>query len=435
MTLSPPLGNLLVLVLAFGAAWASADDLGPFTFDDGQGRVYAQERLRAEFWDNGYATRLDSDTGDEYIGYHRLYLGLNWQPLEVLGFGLELRDSRTHNGPDVLYADGDQTNAFIADDPLDISQAWGKLSAPGELQLDLTLGRQYWVIGDQRLVGGLKWTNNARGFDGVKLDTRIGELPVTVLHGRHVNQFNQAHINDVWDSGYDYLSGVVVGHELFGTPGSLVYTLYSDRKSPTLRDTLTVGALSKWQSGSFAFSNELALQGGDSHQAYAFSLRGTYAIQDAPADPSIGIELNYGSGDDDLTDGSSRTFDNLYPTNHAHYGMMDFASWRNAMNAGLLTTVHPHEKLTTRLDVWALGLAESEDHWYAASGAPVGSASARDNGSHYLGTEIDFINTIRVCRNLTVEVAFGYFFSGSATKGRSTGDDSAFTYVEGSLTF
>src|SRR5690606_39226617 len=120
-----------------------------------------------------------------------------------LAFGLEVRDSRDHNAPDAFYADGDRTNGFNDDDPLDISQLYLSIRTPGDDTFAATVGRQYWAIGDQRLVGHLKWTNNARGFEGAKVDAKIGELPLTFYYGRHLNQFDQQHVNDVWDSAYD----------------------------------------------------------------------------------------------------------------------------------------------------------------------------------------------------------------------------------------
>lgn len=65
------------------------------------------------------------------------------------------------------------------------------------------------------------------------------------------------------------------------------------------------------------------------HEALAASVGGGYTCAKTFGTPRLGLEYNFSSGDHDPTDGKNETLDNLFPTNHKHYGYMDFLGWRN----------------------------------------------------------------------------------------------------------
>lgn len=66
-------------------------------------------------------------------------------------------------------------------------------------------------------------------------------------------------------------------------------------------------------------------------RAWAFAGRTGYTFKDLGWKPRFGIEYDYASGDNDPTDSTHKTFDNLYPTNHwqNNYGAIDLISWQN----------------------------------------------------------------------------------------------------------
>jgi hypothetical protein len=407
-----------------------------FHFDHGKGRVTVEERLRAENWDDTFGLRL-SDAGDEWLVYHRLLVTIDHAPTEWFSYRAQLRDSRVHAGPRGYYTDGDKMNGFAIDDPLEIGELSITLKQLFEQPVEVTVGRQYWAIGDQRLIGHLKWTNNTRYFDGVKaVLSYVENWPLTLYAGRHVNQFSQNDLNDIFDTAHEEVFIASIPNHLPTVDDGVIYLVLSDRKTPSALDSATLSVLSRWSFGNgFSLSNETAMQLGDEHLAGAVSLRGTYAWQDVACKPQVALEANWGSGDSDPGDGDSHTFDNLYHTNHAHYGVMDGASWRNARSLGLLTQAKPHERWTTQVNLWLLGLDQPEDQWYAAAGAPVGSAAKRANDSRFIGTELDVVNTVKVCKNLSVELGLSYLWAGDATEGRSGGEDGSFAYLQGVLTY
>ena len=64
--------------------------------------------------------------------------------------------------------------------------------------------------------------------------------------------------------------------------------------------------------------------------------------------PRVGLEYSYASGDGNAADNKQGAFQNLFPTNHLHYGYMDAFSWSNIHNIALHLSAKPTGKDTTR---------------------------------------------------------------------------------------
>ena len=69
-------------------------------------------------------------------------------------------------------------------------------------------------------------------------------------------------------------------------------------------------------------------RGPDDHEANAFALAAGYVF-DVRYRPALRFEWDRATGDGDPEDARSREFNNLFPTNHAHYGYADLLGWRN----------------------------------------------------------------------------------------------------------
>ena len=67
-------------------------------------------------------------------------------------------------------------------------------------------------------------------------------------------------------------------------------------------------------------------------EAYAFHIDGGVTLP-VPMAPRLSAEFNTASGN--KGDGKWRSFDQLYPTNHIHFGYMDRMSWKNMNHLGV----------------------------------------------------------------------------------------------------
>src|SRR4029450_11866901 len=92
------------------------------------------------------------------------------------------------------------------------------------------------------------------------------------------------------------------------------------------------------------YEGEFAFQGGQVSDldltAFAVHLGRGYNF-DPPRTPRLFLEHNFASGDDNATDGDIETFQNLFPSNHPRYGIMDLFSCQNLHNPALNLRAKP----------------------------------------------------------------------------------------------
>jgi len=153
------------------------------------------------------------------------------------------------------------------------------------------------------------------------------------------------------------------------------------------------------------------------------------------AKPRIGIEYDRASGDDDSTDDTFKTFENLFPTNHPHYGYMDYVGWRNMQDMRISLSTKPTKTSGVSLDYHLFSLAEEADNWYRASGAVFRSAAT--NSETELGQEIDLVAYILLKEKIRLEAGYGHFFPGDYVKVNfpTATDDSDFAYLQMGTSF
>jgi hypothetical protein len=125
-----------------------------------------------------------------------------------------------------------------------------------------------------------------------------------------------------------------------------------------------------------------------------------------PMQPRIGIEWNQASGDSNANTctGSSsvttgqcnstwRGFDQLFPTNHIHFGYMDRMAWKNMVHFGTTLNLRPSPQSHFEVAAHKLYLNNENDNWYGANQNPF-MITPSGNQEDELGTEIDVIYTL-----------------------------------------
>jgi hypothetical protein len=150
--------------------------------------------------------------------------------------------------------------------------------------------------------------------------------------------------------------------------------------------------------------------GGRDLRAFASYIEGGYTFK-APWKPRLGLEYSYGSGDGNAADNKQGAFQNLFPTNHLHYGLMDAFSWSNIHDIALHLSAKPTTKLTTSLDYHVLWLADTADIWRRAN-ATTAVRPANAAASNYAGSELDVLVTYAASSHLTLTAGYSHFFAG-----------------------
>lgn len=157
-----------------------------------------------------------------------------------------------------------------------------------------------------------------------------------------------------------------------------------------------------------------------------------YIFRDTKKGINFGPE---GSGqlDEHTIDGVRGTFDNLYPTNHLHYGYMDRASLQNLNNVRLQGSARPVGGVYVQVDVHMMRVYDTRDALYNAGRKAYRLATDPEGVSSYVGTELDFLLKWKVNRYVSILAGYTHFFAGEYLRATGGGDDGQFFYMQTSI--
>jgi len=283
-----------------------------------------------------------------------------------------------------------RTNGFI--DRLDLRQLFVELTSPAEaLPAKFKIGRQELSYGEQRFVGAFDWSNVTRVFDAVK----VSWTPTTwaQLDG----WFSQPVLIDrVRPDSADH------GDNFYGLYTSLTFV-----KDHALDTFLFIR---------HDRDNELG-----------------YTFTDVPWAPRLGMEYHHGSGDDNTSDGQVGNFDNLFPTNHLHYGYIDFASLRNLDHLEANLTVKPAKPLTLVAKHHWFFRDTNKSAWFNAGQGVIRAAGV--SASETLGQETDLLVKWQVSQHVDTLMGYSHFHAGAFVRDTGAGDDANFFYWQTTVKF
>ncbi len=275
-------------------------------------------------------------------------------------------------------------------------------------------GRQELAFGEQRLIGGLSWTNTSRSFDAVRVALRH--------RGYRLDAFASSVV--VFDKdGFNRSATGNNFHGLYGAIEKLVpraiielYALW--RLAPAPRaDFKTIGF--RWTGrlpARFDYGVEMAGQNGrfgsDTVRAWAGHWLLARTLSQATCKPRMIAEYNYASGDEDPHDGKRGTFDHLYPTGHDKYGLADQVGWRNIHHVRGGVECKPRQKwlLIGSYNSW--WLPSVRDGLYNAAGAVVARVADGAVAGRHVGQELDFQSIHSLSQQLQVGLGFAHIIPG-----------------------
>jgi hypothetical protein len=336
-------------------------------------------------------------------------------------------------------------NGAEGDDPIDLFQGYVRL---GDKNLNLTIGRQTLIYGDERLVGAFDWNNIGRTFDAVKFhygkETWSIEAFASSVVVPQRDEFDQSDLFDGNDTGRNQIfSGLYfssTGLIPVQTTDLYAFELHEEYKTGDT-DFVTLGTRMKADPkklSGFDYETEMAVQTGNVKgkdlAAFAGHWGAGYNWLDTAWKPRFGIEYNYATGDSNPADGKVNTFQNLFPTNHLFYGMMDLFSWQNISNPALSFSVQPTEKVKVKLDYNFFWLADTSDAWYRANGTTQ-VRPISPNADSYVGSELDLVVNWKISKNVTLGGGYGHFFDGKYAKASGAASDADFAYTMLTINF
>lgn len=416
-------------------------------------------------------TRPKASIDDDYV-LNQTRLWADADVNEHLRIFIQLQDARAFGveGTTVGFANDGANNR------MDIHQGYFDLRKLFDLPLTVRVGRQEIVWGDHRVIGNLVWSNQGRVFDGGRFMWDTDAIHAEVFaakvdeHGFFGNAGKKAGTFD--DNADESIYAAQLAFKKL-VPGALLELMYIQKND---QDNVANSAVTNlYAVASNAAADPLHLGSGnviihdfgvridgklpnldavdytiESHgqvgdygdmnqKAWAFAGRTGYTFKEVAWKPRIGFEYDFASGDDDPTDGTHETFDNLYPTNHwqGNYGFIDLLSWQNMHDFRGNIKVAPTSKMTVQVDYHYYLLAEEEDGWYQAGGAlvaarPAGGFTSNDNN---LAQEVDLTISYQLYKNVGILAGYSFFKAEDWIENNIDDFDTNWGYIQTTVTF
>jgi hypothetical protein len=365
------------------------------------------------------------------------------------------------------------------DSGMDVNQAFLFVGNHKEFPVSVKVGRQELAYGDQRLVGHLRWANNARTFDALKVRWQNPLFGVDLFTGglvyndsRNLNKSNsQDHFSGAYFNFPTLLKNEIA--EAYLLARNVERGIATDDwrgvpapfRFPGAQDVYTAGLRVKSKPNAydpFDYGFELMRQFGNrtavfpatavaaalaaprlDHRAYAAVLQGGYTWTQSTMQPRLALIYSYGSGDKSATDAKSGTFQNLFPTNHLFYGYMDLSSLQNLHDIRLAYSLKPTTTSVIALEGHMHFLGRTSDFWYNVAGVPrnfAGAAVGSGGGyrinpgySKHVGNEVDLVAAWTFRPYAQVEAAVARYFRGDYIKQSLRGvgsKDATYFYVQ-----
>jgi len=368
------------------------------------------------------------------------------------------------------------------DGPFQLQMAYVQIGDPKVFPVTAKIGRQELTYGDQRLVGNAFWLNIPHTFDAVKLRYQNSFLGVDVFAANLVyveeDRFETGNSQDTLSGAYADFPGLSKDSvtELYLFARNVARGIVTDNwalvpapfRFTSPEDIYTLGYHTKSKPGAFGpwdYGVEVMWQFGDrtavfpatpvtaarvaprlDQNAWAFVVQGGYTLKDAPWKPRVAMIVSAASGDQNSKDLDSQTFQNLLPSNHGLYGIMDMSSLQNIVDYRLSLTARPSATTSLALDAHQQYLETTNDYWYNVASVPrntPGAAAGSGRGfginpgySSDLGQEADFIGGWTAHRGLLLEIGLGHFFRGDYVREslRAVGSrDANYCYLQATL--
>ncbi|MCK4406711.1 MAG: alginate export family protein [Bacteroidales bacterium] len=352
--------------------------------------IKAELRPRAEFR-NGYKALNDSVNDPAFFVSQRTRLIFNYSD-EKFKIGISLQDVRVWG--DFTYSSS--TGVFGNRASTYLNQAWLELFI--NKYSSLTIGRQYLIYDDQRLLSARNWNQNSLSYDALvykfKKNTFIFDLGFS-LNNKRENIFgNNYPYNVIKTLNFLYLKkninklsvsvlAIASGYQKHGTAETIYMRATTGSYLEYKTEKLFVSASGYYQFGKNKTGMDV--------NAYLLSAKTKYNIWKF----KIGAGIDVASGKNKLKTDSSyinkdQMFSVLYGSRHKFYGNMDyFSNLPAATNGGGLVDIFAtlNYKLTSTT---GLGMAY---HFFALQNNVIDPTyTGQDTKAlkKSLGSELDF---------------------------------------------
>jgi hypothetical protein len=303
-------------------------------------------------------------------------------------------------------------------DSFDLRQGYLELHSK---PVEIFAGRQELKFGDERVIGISDWTDNSRTWDG--FDLRVGNKNRVDLFSTSVVVVHPTSL-DLHGAGLTFHG--VEGHIASLAPRTTVEPFVLVRALPRvlsqqkiyggeLEATTGAYAASQLPLG-FEYSATGTLQRGsysnDSIHAGSGIVRAGYTAKGLGWSPRLQGEYDYATGNPHRDAMRIGTNDQIYPSNHNAFGLVDLFGFENIKQVRGNLDLKPAENLSLLFQAGSLHVVTTHDSVYSGSGSAVVKAPAAGFAKDDIGTEFDASAKYVLHKYLVANVGVGHLFPG-----------------------
>jgi len=365
------------------------------------------------------ATRFEPTNTDFLLNRLRLYT--NWQISDRVRFYGE-----------GIYADVTKDDDYI---PRPIDRNFGDfLNLFFDVQvadgIGVRIGRQELLLGNQRLVSPLDWSNTRRTFEGVRVMTQSGDWAVDGFFTNFVPvdpfRFDEADYNQPF---YGYYV-TYTGFENFSL--ETYYFGYDNTNPGAITENFSLhtmgvrvnGGIDDWlfeMEGGPQFGRQMGLDR-DHRASFITAGVGRKLGESLPWSPTLWVYYDYASGDDGT--GSFNRFNHLFPLGHKYLGYIDAVQRANIQAPNVLLSMQPSSKLSFHLWYYHFMANQAGDIVPSIGGTPPQSTTER-----HFGDELDFLAVYQMTPRANLWFGWSHLWRGNKILAPSDADF-FYTHVE-----
>lgn len=368
-----------------------------------------------------YRARLESFTNQNYSSEHDSYYS---QRLDLHG-SLHL-GKRVRFFGELYHGLTSGPNRFLEDETLDLHQGFLEviLHEDDLSTFSIRGGRQEIGYGISRLVGIREGPNMRRSFDLIKLDYQWKKRSVNILYGKELTYGFEAFDNESQffqeDGLSPFLWGIYIKENTVGRIGNFDFYYFGFHSNASILNDISgqetrhsLGIRSYGNFRRFSYNTELIYQfgklGSATINAYNFETDWKLMLVSGGWKPTMGLRLDFSSGDRRINDNQVQTFNPLF-VNPAIYSLAGVNTPSNLTSLHPNLTIYPTSEFSIYLDFAIFFRTRSQDALYTPPRFIL--REANNHEERHIGNVLGFQAQYEINRNISIDFRSSYFITG-----------------------
>ena len=391
-----------------------------------------------------YRPRIEHYTNRDYTQEDETFYSQRLSLHASLSLGAKIRFFG-----EIYHGYASSGHELLESDEIDLHQAFleWKIFQNKKGLISLRLGRQEIGYGASRLIGIREGPNMRRSFDMARLILTKDKGTLNIIYGRETSVNFKAFDNDSFifhkQSNNPILWGAYWQHPLHSNIRFIDLYYFGFRSNVArFNDVLgeelrhSVGVRSFGRLGRFSYNTEFTYQfgklGGSSIAAFNLETDWQYQLAKGAWKPTLGIKLDWSSGDTKVGDDKVQTFNPMF-VNPAIYSLAAVNTPANIISVHPSFSFNPFKNFSVYIDYALFYRTEANDGVY--SPPRFLTRPANGNAEQHIGDVLGLMVNYEINRNISFDLRSSYFIPGKFLKDAGAGATESTFYIAPTLSF